>query len=92
MSVVLMKGMHISPMFGHRKNWHLLAMRGSFGAVAMLLSYCSIQMLPLGDAITIGLISPPITAVAARLVLKEPLGIQGALGCLVSIAGVLFVW
>jgi drug/metabolite transporter (DMT)-like permease len=39
-----------------------------------------------------GLIQPPITAVLARLVLGEPLGIRGAMGCLVSLAGVVFIW
>lgn len=39
-----------------------------------------------------GLIQPPVTAVAARLVLKEPLGLRGALGCVVSLAGVVFIW
>lgn len=53
--------------------------------------YSSLQLLPLGDAVTIGLVQPPLTAVAARLVLKEPLGARGALGCLISLCGVAFI-
>jgi len=36
--------------------------------------YMALFMLPLGDAVTINLIGPPVTAVFARLLLKEPLG------------------
>ena len=36
--------------------------------------YVALFMLPLGDAVTINLIGPPVTAVFARLLLKEPLG------------------
>jgi hypothetical protein len=36
--------------------------------------YVALFMLPLGDAVTINLIGPPVTAVLARLLLKEPLG------------------
>jgi drug/metabolite transporter (DMT)-like permease len=31
---------------------------------------------------------PPVTAVMARLLLNEPLGLTGAAGCFVSVAGV----
>lgn len=48
----------------------------------MLTDMCSLQttyyvalfMLPLGDAVTINLVGPPVTAIFARLLLKEPLG------------------
>lgn len=36
--------------------------------------YVGLFLLPLGDAVTIGLIGPAVTAIAARLFLKEPLG------------------
>ena len=39
-----------------------------------------------------GLVSPALTAVLAHFVLKEPLGARGAMGCLVSLAGVVFIW
>jgi hypothetical protein len=130
-SIALMKSMGMAPMFGHQKNAPLLVARGVCGAASMALYYASLQLLPLGDAVTIGgwrlvaaaalrvggwmksvalwlftgtpaaqtnltpthtgLIQPPITAVAARLILKEPLGARGAIGCLVSLAGVVFI-
>lgn len=36
--------------------------------------YVALFLLPLGDAVTINLIGPPVTAIFARLLLKEPLG------------------
>lgn len=54
MSLILMKGMKISPMFGHKENFPLLAARGCCGAMSMMLYYGSIQLLPLGDAVTVG--------------------------------------
>lgn len=54
MTVLLMKGMHMSPMFGHRANAPLLVARGACGAVSMAVYYASLQLLPLGDAVTVG--------------------------------------
>lgn len=34
---------------------------------------------------------PPVVAIMARLLLAEPLGLKGALGCLVSLTGVAVV-
>jgi len=54
MSIILMKSMGMSPLFGHRKNAPLLVARGCCGALSMALYYASLQLLPLGDAVTIG--------------------------------------
>jgi drug/metabolite transporter (DMT)-like permease len=43
-------------------------------AVLQTTYYVALFLLPLGDAVTINLIGPPVTAVFARLLLKEPLG------------------
>jgi threonine/homoserine efflux transporter RhtA len=44
--------------------------------------YVALFMLPLGDAVTINLIGPPVTAIFARVFLKEPLGYAVCLlGC-----------
>lgn len=45
-------------------------------------------MLPLGDAVTINQMKPPVTALMASLLLHEPLGWLGLAGCLVSMSGV----
>lgn len=54
MCVALMRGMRISPMFGKRSSWPLLLARGCFGSMGMVLYYVSIQLVPLGDAVTLG--------------------------------------
>jgi threonine/homoserine efflux transporter RhtA len=46
--------MRISPMFGKRSSWPLLLARGCFGSMGMVLYYVSIQLVPLGDAVTLG--------------------------------------
>ena len=51
LSVALMLALRIEPMFGHRRNWPLLASRGVYGALSMYLNYVSLAALPLGDAI-----------------------------------------
>ncbi|GBF88988.1 hypothetical protein Rsub_01487 [Raphidocelis subcapitata] len=91
LSVLLMWRLRMYPMFGHRKNAPLLVARGVCGAVSMGAYYVSLQLLPLGDAVTIGLIQPPLTAVASRVLLGEPLGARGALGCVVGLAGVALI-
>ncbi len=53
--------------------------------------YVSISALPLGDAVTIGLLQPPLTALLAWLVLGEVFGWRGAAGCTACVAGVVIV-
>ncbi|KAF6259064.1 hypothetical protein COO60DRAFT_1270311, partial [Scenedesmus sp. NREL 46B-D3] len=78
----------IKPLFGQRQHFPLLSLRGFFGTLAISTSYLALLSLPLGDAVTISQMRPPVTAVMARLLLNEPLGLTGAAGCLVSVAGV----
>eukprot|EP00775_Hariotina_reticulata_P005916 gene5916-biopygen7724 len=59
--------------------------------MAMISYYVALFLLPLGDAVVIGMIGPPITAVTARICLKEPLGSRGLVGCLVALIGVVVV-
>ena len=58
MSLVLIRSVGITPVFGHRRSAPLLAARGCCGAASMAAYYTSLQMLPLGDAVTIGARSP----------------------------------
>lgn len=46
----------------------------AFVLVLQTTYYVALFMLPLGDAVTINLVGPPVTAIFARLLLKEPLG------------------
>jgi drug/metabolite transporter (DMT)-like permease len=79
------------PLYGHRKNWPTLAGRGVFGTISVTSAFASYVLLPLGDAATVSQLRQPVSAIMARLLLGEHLGPQGALGGLVSMAGVVVV-
>eukprot|EP00198_Chlamydomonas_reinhardtii_P012721 XP_001702058.1 predicted protein [Chlamydomonas reinhardtii] len=81
----------VSPLFGRRANLKFLMSRGLFGAAAMTSYYFSLQLLPLADAVTLFFLNPAVTAVVAWAVLKEPLGGRGAVGVLVSVAGLVLI-
>jgi drug/metabolite transporter (DMT)-like permease len=55
-------------MFGSSSNYAKLLARGTFGGCAMCLYYVSIQLLPLGDAVTLFFTNAVFTAVASVLV------------------------
>ncbi|WIA35490.1 hypothetical protein OEZ86_003920 [Tetradesmus obliquus] len=75
------------PIFGQRSNLPVLCMRGCCGACSVTAQYIGLFLLPLGDAVTITLVGPAVTALMARALLNEPLGYRGAAGCLISILG-----
>lgn len=53
--------------------------------------YFSIKMLPLADAVTIFFLNPAITAVAAWAIMREPLGLRGLAGVIISLGGLLLL-
>lgn len=57
--------------FGSRQNYHKLVLRGVFGACAMCSYYFSIQLLTLGDAVTLFFTNAVVTAVASVLLSYE---------------------
>jgi drug/metabolite transporter (DMT)-like permease len=79
------------PLSGHKTTRPFLAALGVLGAFAMALWYVSLEHLPLGDAVVISLVGPPLTALLAFFLLKEALGWVGAAGCLAAFAGVVVV-
>lgn len=64
------------PWLVHTLGGLLLTHCGAFAWLILLqtASYVALFMLPLGDAVTIKLIGPPMTATFACLLLKEPMG------------------
>lgn len=84
-------GLHSTPFFGSRENYVFLAARGLIGAAAMDCFYVAVQHLPLGDAVSLLFLNPAITALLAAVLLSEPLGWRGVLGCFSSFLGMLFV-
>lgn len=53
--------------------------------------YFCLEALPLGDAVTLFFFNPCITAVAAAVFLKEPLGLKGVMGVVTSIGGLVIL-
>lgn len=79
------------PLLGQKHNWPFLALRGLVGAAAMDCFYHGITRLPLADAVSLLFVNPAITAVLAALLLGEPFGRFTAVGCLLSLLGMLLV-
>ncbi|KXZ53815.1 hypothetical protein GPECTOR_6g733 [Gonium pectorale] len=82
---------HITPLFGRRKHLKFLLSRGLFGAAAMTTYYFAIKLLPLADAVTLFFLNPAVTAVAAWLIMREPLGLRGVAGVVVSLCGLVLL-
>jgi drug/metabolite transporter (DMT)-like permease len=81
----------ISPLYGQTKHWHLLIMRGAFGAMAMTVFYFAISKLPLAEAVTILFCNPATTSLLGWLVLGEKFGVKTTIGCVAAMAGVVLV-
>ena len=47
------RSQHIKPLYGAPTRYHLLAVRGFMGALAMNLYYEALQRLPLGDTVSL---------------------------------------
>eukprot|EP01025_Chloroclados_australasicus_P032155 TRINITY_DN3252_c5_g1_i1.p1 TRINITY_DN3252_c5_g1~~TRINITY_DN3252_c5_g1_i1.p1 ORF type:complete len:432 (-),score=35.56 TRINITY_DN3252_c5_g1_i1:1442-2737(-) len=79
------------PIYGKRENMHLLLCRAVTGASAFMSFYCSVDLLPLGDATAIFFLNAASTAIFGWLVLKQRLSLYGTIGVFCSIVGVVFV-
>ncbi|KAL6770367.1 hypothetical protein ACKKBG_A34670 [Auxenochlorella protothecoides x Auxenochlorella symbiontica] len=82
---------NVKPLFGERRSWALLSLRGALGSGSMLCRYAALTLLPMADSVSIVFISPTITAILAILVLSEPAGLHTLAGCVLSLLGVAVV-
>jgi drug/metabolite transporter (DMT)-like permease len=81
-----------SPVFGDNTFTRVvLASRASLGFLGMLFSFLAIEILPIGDATTIIMLSPLLASFLGIFVLGESWHGMEILGTLVSLAGVAFV-
>lgn len=69
----------------------LLAFRGSVGALGIICVYKSLQLLPIGDAVTIFFFGPIITMLLSNLVLAEPITPLDGIAAVSSFIGVLLI-
>ena len=77
--------------FGPRDSRFLLMARGLTGSIALTLNFFSIQLISYGDSTVIRNSSPVITAIFARIFLKELLNISHFISLVISLAGIIFV-
>jgi drug/metabolite transporter (DMT)-like permease len=73
MSFAILKYRKI-PMFGNQHFW--LIARGAVGAVALILFFMTLQLIPLASAITIQFMSPIFTTILGVLMLNEKIKTQ----------------
>ncbi len=72
-------------------NRRLLLLRGLFGTMGLFSFFYTVQHMPLGTAVTIQYLSPVFTAIAAMLLLREPVKPVQWIFFLICFAGVLLV-
>lgn len=73
------------------RQWKLLAFRGIIGSIAMAAFFHSLQLLPIGDAVSIFFISPILTMLLSSLILAEPITRIDAIAAAVSFSGIILV-
>ncbi|KAL3149393.1 hypothetical protein ABBQ32_002191 [Trebouxia sp. C0010 RCD-2024] len=81
----------VTPLYGSRRRYPILAVRGFMGAVAMALYYEAFERLMLGEAMTLYFVYPAITVIMAWLVYGEVATWVSVAGCAVSLLGVAFI-
>ena len=76
---------------GPRKEFKLLAARGIFGAVSLILFYFAIMLLSPSDTVTLVHSGIIITAIISRIFLHEKLTIAHLIAILLTINGIVFI-
>jgi drug/metabolite transporter (DMT)-like permease len=76
---------------GPKDSRYLLLARGLTGSIALVLNFFSIQLITYGDSTVIRNISPVVTAIFARIFLKEILNVSHFLSLFISFIGIMFV-
>ena len=88
---VLISMFYKKNIFGPKDSRYLLLARGFTGSIALVLNFFSIQLISYGDSTVIRNISPVITAIFARIFLKEILNVSHFISLIISFAGIVFV-
>jgi drug/metabolite transporter (DMT)-like permease len=90
-SVALSRAARIAPLWGHPSNARLLVLRGVCGTAAVAMTYTSIKLLPLGDAVSLNMLKPCAVALMGAMLLGERLTRAAAAGLAVALAGVVAI-
>jgi len=88
--IVLYTLKHTAPTLKGGK-FHLLFLRGVFGASAMVLFFYTITVIPLGEAITLNKTSPFFVSILAFYLMKEHLSKRAVLALLLGFIGIVLI-
>ena len=88
LSIAYYKNLNI---FGHRKQRKLLLVRGVVGVIGLVCAYFAIMFINPSDSTAISQTNVIITAIIARIFLKEKLTFAHLISILLTVAGVLLI-
>lgn len=71
--------------------FHLLLLRGLFGACAMALFFYTIATIPLGEAVVLNRTSPFFVTILAYYLLKETINLKTFFALIIGFLGIIFV-
>ncbi|MDF1880914.1 DMT family transporter [Sulfurimonas sp. MAG313] len=89
-AIVLYTLKHTPPILKGGK-FHLLFLRGVFGASAMVLFFYTITVIPLGEAITLNKTSPFFVSILAFYLVNEHLSKKAMLALAIGFIGIVFI-
>ncbi len=89
-AMVLYTLKHTKPVLKGGK-FHLLLLRGVFGASAMILFFYTITVIPLGEAITLNKTSPFFVSILAFYLMNEHLSKRALLALVIGFAGIVLI-
>jgi len=89
-AIILYSLKHTAPSLSGGK-FHLLFLRGFFGASAMLVFFYTITIIPLGEAITLNKTSPFFVSILAFYLMNEKLSSKALLALMIGFMGVVLI-
>jgi len=89
-AIILYTLKHTAPHLKGGK-FHLLFLRGVFGASAMVLFFYTITVIPLGEAITLNKTSPFFVSILAFYLMQEHLNKKAILALLIGFIGIVLI-
>lgn len=82
---------HTDQIFGEKKHRFLLLLRGFFGATGFYFQIMAYSYLPLAEASIVMSTLPLVTAVIARVLLRESYGLVQCLSLILTVSGIFLV-
>jgi drug/metabolite transporter (DMT)-like permease len=89
--VIILYTLKKIPVVFDTSKFHLLILRGIFGALAMVLFFYTIATIPLGEAITLNKTSPFFVTIIAFYLMKESINIQTVFSLIIGFVGIILI-